>query len=86
MSESILSDPGTAITAIAGIIGMIVGFMSIWSMLRTAKREQKSDFDKSNQESEIRLKEFFNLKLDMVNNKINNAKERINRIEDKNSS
>ncbi len=72
MSE--IADPVTAITLIASIITMIVGFVTIWNSIRNAKRQAREDMERSNKEAESRLKEFVNLKLEAFDNKIDDMK------------
>ncbi len=81
MTDSILADPVTAITAVAALIGMLVGFVSIWNALRATRRQQKEDVEKANREAEIRMKEHFDLKLASLDNKIDDVKDNHQHLE-----
>lgn len=80
-----VSNPLVIVPIVGGLIGIGVGMVSIWSMVKNMKRNQKLDMDISNQESEKRLKEFFNLKMVILENKIEQHyvyfKEWIQRVE-----
>lgn len=67
-------DPLQWVPLIGGFIGMAVGLLAIWSTVRTAAREQKKDMEDSNKASEERMKEFFDLKLKVVDVKMDSLK------------
>lgn len=81
LSESILADPVTAITAVAALIGMLVGFVSISNSIRATRRQQKEDLEKGNREAETRLKEHFDLKLASLDGKIDDVKDNHQHLE-----
>ena len=60
---------------------MAVGLVTIWNQFRAARREQKQDIEASNLRSEGRLKEFFELRLQLVDNKIDSMKEQVKKID-----
>ena len=79
------SDPLQWVPLIGGFIGMAVGLLSIWSTIKTAARNQKKDMEESNLASENRMKEFFDLKLKVVDVKIDAIKDDVEKQEGKDS-
>lgn len=78
-------EPLIIIPLIGGFIGMAVGLVTIWTQIRSLKIKQKEAADASNQASENRIKEYLGLKLENIENKMNQTntyfKEWIERIE-----
>ena len=66
---------------LGGFIGLGVALVSIWQMIASMKRNQKLDMDASNLTSENRLKEYFNLKFEHVNEKMQDLKEDLSKID-----
>ena len=55
---------------IAAFVGMIVGFISIYSNLKTAKAKTRAALDKSVAEVKADLKDYVTLKLDAMDTKV----------------
>ena len=82
-SDSI--DPLQFIPTLGVIIGMMVGLIGIYNSIKTRQRETKKDIETSIVLSENRLKEFLNLKIQVIENKTDQSylyfREWIQRIE-----
>jgi hypothetical protein len=68
---------------LGGFIGIGLALISMWHMITSVKRNQKIDMDNSNKESENRLKEFFNLKFEHMNERMLDIKEDVQNIDTK---
>lgn len=78
-------DPLVVVPLAGGFIGMAVGLVTIWTSIKNSRQQQKRDIERSNIESENRLKEFFDLKLKLFESRLEQNyiyfKEWIQRIE-----
>lgn len=78
-------DPLVIVPLLGGFIGMAVGLVTIWSSIKNSRQQQKSDTERSNIASENRIKEFIDLKLKLLESRLDQNyvyfKEWIQRIE-----
>jgi hypothetical protein len=61
----------------ASIITTLGGFFAMWNIIRTSRRDAKEDTVNIQKDSETRLKDHINSKLEIVDNKIDGLKDDI---------
>jgi uncharacterized small protein (DUF1192 family) len=68
---------------VAALVGMAVGFVTIWSQIRGQNRAAKHEIDTAKIELEKRVRDYLSLKLDNINMRIDHLQENITRLEKK---
>lgn len=68
---------------LAALVGMAVGFVSIWSQIRGQNRQAKLEAEAARIDLEKRMRDYLNLKLDNIDMKIEHLKENMIRLERK---
>lgn len=77
------STSGIVFYIFAALVGMAVGFVSVWSQIRNQNRQAKQESEVARSELEERIKDYLNLKLDNIEMKIQHLKEDIGRLDKK---
>ncbi len=77
------STSGIVFYILAALVGMAVGFVTVWSQIRNQSRQAKADVDTLKVELEKRVRDYLNLKLDNIDMRFQHLKEDINRLERK---
>ena len=77
------SNTGVLFYIIAALVGMGVGFVTIWSQIRGQNRQAKLDMESTKVDLEKRVRDYLNLKLDNIEMQINHLKENIARLDRK---
>lgn len=67
----------------AALVGMAVGFVSIWSQIRGQNRQAKEEAERARKEFQKSIKDYLDLRLINLNMKIDHLKEDITRLEKK---
>jgi septation ring formation regulator EzrA len=67
----------------AALVGMAVGFVSIWSQIRGQNRQAKEEAATARREFQKSIKDYLDLRLINLNMKIDHLKEDIARVEKK---
>lgn len=75
-------DPLILIPVLGGLIGMSVGLVTIWSNVKTNQQKQKADSQAADAASENRLKEYFDLRVRIVETEITALKQEIHTMDD----
>lgn len=68
---------------IAALVGMALGFVTIWSQIRSQNRQAKQESEGARAELERRIRDYLDLKLDNIATKIDHMKEDLSRLEKK---
>lgn len=63
-------DPLILIPVLGGLIGMSVGLVTIWTSFKTNQQKQKAEAQGERQALENRLKEYFDLRIRIVETQI----------------
>jgi len=84
MGDLVIDDPVTAISLFGTIITIIVSLFMIWSYIRRYSREAKLDVQNSNRESETRIKEYFDLRIATLEERLAANTKSIERLERQN--
>lgn len=77
------SNTGVLFYIIAALVGMGVGFVTIWSQIRGQNRQAKQEMESVKTDLEKRVRDYLNLKLDNIEMQINHLKENITRLDRK---
>ena len=75
-------DPIILIPFLGGLIGISVGLVTIWSSIKTNQQKQKSDTQAAAIESEDRIKEYFDLRIRIVETKIEAINNELHTMDD----
>jgi prefoldin subunit 5 len=67
----------------AALVGMAVGFVSIWSQIRGQNRQAKEEAEAARREFQKSIKDYLDLRLINLNMKIDHLQENITRLERK---
>ena len=67
-------DPVVLIPILGGLIGMAVGLVTIWNSVKTNQQKQRADSMEADVASENRLKEYFDLRVRIVETEIEGLK------------
>ena len=67
----------------AALVGMAVGFVTIWSQIRGQNRQAKEEAESARREFQKSVKDYLDLRLINLNMKIDHLKEDIARLEKK---
>ena len=74
MASLLSFDPLIIIPFLGGLIGMSVGLVTIWNSFKNNQQKQKTDTQAAAVASENRLKEYFDLRLRILDTDIANIK------------
>ena len=77
------STSGVLFYVLAALVGMGVGFVTIWSQIRGQNRQAKLDMEATKIDLEKRVRDYLNLKLEYMEMQINHLKENIARLDRK---
>lgn len=77
------SNSGIVFYILAALVGMAVGFVTVWSQIRNQSRTAKQDMEAAKIDLEKRVRDYLNLKLDNFDTKIGHIREDITRLERK---
>ena len=77
------STNGIVFYILAALVGMAVGFVSIWSQIRNQSRTAKQDTEAAKIDLEKRIRDYLNLKLDNIQMQIKHVREDMARLERK---
>ena len=80
MASLLSFDPLIIIPFLGGIIGMSVGLVTIWNSFKNNQQKQKMETQAATQASENRLKEYFDLRLRILDTDIDNIKYNLHTI------
>lgn len=83
MSGSESSTNGIVFYILAALVGMAVGFVTVWSQIRNQSRTAKQDMETTKLDLEKRIRDYLNLKLDNIQMQIKHVKEDIARLDKK---
>ena len=75
-------DPVVLIPLLGGLIGMAVGMVTIWNSVKTNQQKQKADTIAADVASENRLKEYFDLRVRIVETEVEGLKRDIKTMDD----
>ena len=75
-------DPLIVIPIVAGLVGMAVGLVTIWNSVKTNQQKQKADSEAADISSENRLKEYFDLRIRIVDTEIEALKRDLHTMDD----
>ena len=68
---------------IAALVGMALGFVTIWSQIRSQNRQAKQEYEAARADLEKRIRDYLNLRLDNLTMQIDHLKESLTRVERK---
>jgi TolA-binding protein len=77
------STNGIVFYILAALVGMAVGFVTVWSQIRNQSRTAKQDMEAAKTDLEKRIRDYLNLKLDNIQMQIKHVKEDIARLDKK---
>ena len=77
------STSGILFYVLAALVGMALGFVTIWSQIRGQNRAAKLDMEATKLDLEKRVREHLDLKLENIEMQINHIKEDIARLSKK---
>jgi TolA-binding protein len=77
------STSGIVFYILAALVGMAVGFVTVWSQIRNQSRTAKQDMEAAKLDLEKRVREHLDLKLENIEMQINHIKEDIARLSKK---
>ena len=77
------STNGIVFYILAALVGMAVGFVTVWSQIRNQSRTAKQDMEAAKIDLEKRIRDYLNLKLDNLETRIGHLKEDIARLDKK---
>jgi len=75
-------DPVVLIPLLGGLIGMAVGMVTIWNSVKTNQQKQKADTIAADVASENRLKEYFDLRVRIVETEVEGLKRDLHTMDD----
>jgi len=75
-------DPVVLIPILGGLIGMAVGLVTIWNSVKTNQQKQRADSLEADAASENRLKEYFDLRVRIVETEIEGLERDIHTMDD----
>lgn len=82
MTDFFPFDPLILIPVIGGLLGMAVGMVTIWNSVKANQQKQKADAQAADAASENRLKEYFDLRVRIVETEITALKQEIHTMDD----
>lgn len=82
MTDFLTFDPVVLIPILAGLIGMAVGLVTIWNSVKTNQQKQRADSMEADAASENRLKEYFDLRVRIVETEIEGLKRDLKTMDD----
>lgn len=68
---------------IAALVGMALGFVTIWSQIRSQNRQSKQESEAARADLEKRIRDYLDLRLTNIEMQVNHLKESITRLERK---
>ena len=77
------SNSGVVFYILAALVGMAVGFVTVWSQIRNQSRQAKADMEAVKIDLEKRVRDYLNLRLDNIQMQIKHVKEDLARLEKK---
>lgn len=77
------STSGIVFYILAALVGMAVGFVTVWSQIRNQSRQAKADMEAVKIDLEKRVRDYLNLKLDNIQMQIKHVKEDLARLDKK---
>jgi Tfp pilus assembly protein PilO len=77
------STNGIVFYILAALVGMAVGFVTVWSQIRNQSRTAKQDMEAAKIDLEKRIRDYLNLKLDNIQMQIKHVREDMARLERK---
>jgi len=82
MVDHLSFDPVILIPLLGGLIGMAVGMVTIWNSVKTNQQKQKADSLAADVASENRLKEYFDLRVRIVETEMEGLKRDIKTMDE----
>ena len=83
MCPAAIGTNGIVFYILAALVGMAVGFVTVWSQIRNQSRTAKQDMEAAKIDLEKRIRDYLNLKLDNLETRIGHLKEDIARLDKK---
>lgn len=68
---------------LAAMVGMALGFVTIWSQIRGQNRAAKQEAEAARADLERRIRDYLNLRIDYLTMQIEHLKESLTRVERK---
>ena len=82
MVDLLTFDPVVLIPILGGLIGMAVGLVTIWNSVKSSQQKQRADSQAADIASENRLKEYFDLRVRIVETEIEGLKRDLKTMDD----
>jgi septin family protein len=82
MASLLSFDPLIIIPFLGGIIGMSVGLVTIWNSFKNNQQKQKTETQAAAAASENRLKEYFDLRIRIVDTEVEALKRDLHTMDD----
>ena len=82
MTDFLTLDPVVLIPLLAGLTGMAVGLVTIWNSVKSSQQKQRADSQAADIASENRLKEYFDLRVRIVETEIEGLKRDLKTMDD----
>lgn len=77
------TNSGILFYVLAALVGMAVGFVTVWTQIRNQARQGKQEVEATKIELERRIRDYLNLKLDNIEMRIQHLRDDLNRLEKK---